>query len=103
MFYSKERRERSVKFKKWNIGKPAEQDVALLRSAGYPYLLSTVLAARGIATAEAAAESLELEREPEMVISAESKALRFFSKEELENIEIVVTHSDIVEDWFINR
>ena len=24
-------------------------------------------------------------------------------KEELKNIEIVVTHSDIVEDWFINR
>lgn len=47
--------------------------------------------------------SLELEEEPEMVISAESKALRFFSKEELKNIEIVVTHSDIVEDWFINQ
>ncbi len=47
--------------------------------------------------------SLELEKEPEMVISAESRALRFFSKEELKDIEIVVTHSDIVEDWFINR
>ena len=47
--------------------------------------------------------ALELEEEPEMVISAESKELRFFSKEELEDIEIVVTHSDIVEDWFINQ
>lgn len=46
--------------------------------------------------------ALELEEEPEMIISAESKALRFFSKEELKDIEIVVTHSDIVEDWFIN-
>ena len=46
---------------------------------------------------------LELETEPEMVISAESKALRFFSKEELMDIEIVVTHSDIVDDWFVNR
>ena len=45
---------------------------------------------------------LELETEPEMVISAESKALRFFSKEELKDIEIVVTHSDIVADWFVN-
>ena len=45
---------------------------------------------------------LELKEEPEMVISEESKALRFFSKEELKDIEIVVTHSDIVEDWFIN-
>lgn len=46
---------------------------------------------------------LELEEEPEMVISAESKALRFFSKEELKDIEIVVTHSDIVDDWFFNK
>ena len=46
---------------------------------------------------------LELEKEPEMVISAESRDLRFFSKEELKDIEIVVTHSDIVEDWFINQ
>ncbi|WP_298018004.1 single-stranded-DNA-specific exonuclease RecJ [uncultured Dysosmobacter sp.] len=51
-----------MKFEKWNIGDPREQDVALLRSAGYPYLLSIVLAARGIATAEAAAEFLEQER-----------------------------------------
>ena len=46
---------------------------------------------------------LELEEEPHMVISAESKDLRFFTKEELKDIEIVVTHSDIVEELFINR
>jgi len=46
---------------------------------------------------------LELEEEPDMVISAESKALRFFSKDELKDIEIVVTHGDIVEDWFVNQ
>lgn len=45
----------------------------------------------------------DLAEEPQMKISKESKELRFFSKEELKNIEIVVTHSDIVEDWFINR
>ena len=45
---------------------------------------------------------LALEKEPQLVISSESKDLRFFSKEELNNIEIVVTHSDIVNDWFIN-
>ena len=45
---------------------------------------------------------LELEKEPAMTISAESRELKFFSKEELNDIEIVVTHSDIVEDWFIN-
>lgn len=45
---------------------------------------------------------LELEEEPAMTISAESRDLRFFSKEELKDIEIVVTHSDIVEDHFLN-
>lgn len=47
--------------------------------------------------------SLELEKEPDIVISSESQDMRFFSKDELKNIEIVVTHSDIVEDWFINK
>lgn len=51
-----------VKFKKWNIGAPRERDVALLRSAGYPYLLSAVLAARGVCDPEAAAEFLDHER-----------------------------------------
>lgn len=46
--------------------------------------------------------ALELEKEPDIILSAESRDMRFFSKEELQNIEIVVTHSDIVEDWFIN-
>ncbi len=47
--------------------------------------------------------ALELEEEMPMTISSESKELRFFSKEELLGIDIVVTHSDIVEDWFINQ
>lgn len=47
--------------------------------------------------------ALELEQEPDMTISAESKALRFFSKEELAGIDIVITHSDIVEDWFLSK
>ena len=46
---------------------------------------------------------LDLNEEPEMVISHESNDLRFFSKEELKNIEIVVTHSDIVEELFMNQ
>lgn len=46
--------------------------------------------------------SLELEQEPKLAISKESRELRFFSKEELKDIEIVITHSDIVEDWFIH-
>ena len=46
---------------------------------------------------------LALGEEPKLKISSESKELRFFSKEELKDIEIVVTHSDIVEDWFANQ
>ena len=45
--------------------------------------------------------ALELEKEPDMIISAESRELRFFTKEELKEIDIVITHSDIVEDWFL--
>jgi len=47
--------------------------------------------------------ALDLEEKPEFKISKESRELRFFSKEELRDIEIVVTHSDIVEDCFINQ
>jgi len=46
---------------------------------------------------------LDFEEEPTMRISAESKDLRFFTKEEIENIEIAVTHRDIVEELFLNR
>ena len=47
--------------------------------------------------------ALELEEEPQITISAESRDMKFFSKEELKDIEVVITHSDIVEDWFVNR
>ena len=46
---------------------------------------------------------LVLEHEPEMRISAESKDLRFFSKEELAGIEIAVTHADIVKEQFLDK
>lgn len=46
---------------------------------------------------------LELPEIPELTISAESKDLRLFTKEELKDVEIVVTHSDIVEDQFLNQ
>ena len=46
---------------------------------------------------------LELPEEPQMRISAESRQLRFFTPEELKNIEIVVTHSDIVDDLFLRN
>ena len=46
---------------------------------------------------------LDFEEEPVMRISRESKELRFFTKEELKDIEIAITHSDIVEDLFLNK
>ena len=56
-----------MKYQKWHIGTASEQDTALLKEAGYPSLLATVLAAPGITTSEAAAEALE--RETSLTIS----------------------------------
>lgn len=44
---------------------------------------------------------LELKPDASLRISKESKELRWFTKEELKEIDIVVTHSDIVDDWFV--
>lgn len=46
---------------------------------------------------------LDLKSEPTLHISNESCDLRFFTKQELCDIDIVVTHSDIVDDWFVKR
>lgn len=46
---------------------------------------------------------LEFDEEPVMRCSSESKELRFFTREELAEIEIPVTHSDIVQECFIDR
>jgi len=43
---------------------------------------------------------LELDSEPDMRLSEESRELCFFTKEELKDLEIVVTHSDIIEKLF---
>lgn len=45
---------------------------------------------------------LDFAEEPEMRISSESKDLRFFSREEIKDIEIAITHADIVEELFVN-
>ena len=41
--------------------------------------------------------------EPTLRISAESKDLRFFSREEIKDIEIAVTHADIVKEQFLDK
>ncbi len=46
--------------------------------------------------------ALELPENQALRISEESKELRFFTREELKDISIVVTHSDIVEDHFLS-
>lgn len=45
--------------------------------------------------------ALELESEPELRLSAESKELRFFAPEEVSRLDIAVTHQDIIDDWFL--
>lgn len=46
--------------------------------------------------------SLEVEEDRPIHISSESKEARFFTKEEIRDIEIAVTHRDIVEELFTN-
>ena len=41
--------------------------------------------------------------EPTLRVSSESKELGFFTKEEVRNLEIAITHADIVEELFLNR
>ena len=45
----------------------------------------------------------EFLEEPTLRISSESKELRFFTKEEIGNIEIAVTHADIVQEQFLEK
>ena len=46
--------------------------------------------------------ALEVEEERPIRISSESKEARFFTKEEVRNLQIAVTHSDIVEECYLN-
>ena len=45
--------------------------------------------------------ALDLQEEPELRVSRESKELRFFTPEEVRTLRIPVTHSDIVEELFL--
>lgn len=45
--------------------------------------------------------ALELEEAPDLRISPESRELRFFSRDALSDIEIAVTHRDIVQEQFL--
>lgn len=45
---------------------------------------------------------LELPEERSTRLSSESKEARFFTKEEVRNLQIPVTHADIVEELFLN-
>lgn len=40
--------------------------------------------------------------EPVLRISRESRELRFFTREEAAELELAVTHRDIIADWFLN-
>ena len=45
----------------------------------------------------------DFQEKPVLHISAESKDLRFFSKEEIADIEIAITHADIVKEQFLDK
>lgn len=47
--------------------------------------------------------SLDLPEERPYRISSESKEARYFSREELQEIEIAITHKDIVDECFIQQ
>lgn len=47
--------------------------------------------------------ALELKHEPVIRASSESKDVRFFTKEQVKKLDIPVTHSDIVSEWFLNK
>ena len=44
-----------------------------------------------------------LAQEPKLKSSKESSSLRFFTREELKQIEIVQTHGDLVEQWRLSQ
>ena len=46
--------------------------------------------------------ALDLAEEPSLHISAESKQLRFFTKEEVRALDIPVTHADIVRELYLD-
>lgn len=46
--------------------------------------------------------ALDLPEEPALRVSHESRELRFFTPEEVRKLSIPVTHSDIVEELFLN-
>ena len=50
-----------MKYEHWQIPAAPEDAIKTLMDAGYPYLVSSVLAARGVTTSEPAAEALERE------------------------------------------
>ena len=51
-----------MKYEHWQIPAAPEDAIKTLMDAGYPYLVSSVLAARGVTTSEQAAEALEREK-----------------------------------------
>lgn len=52
-----------MKYQQWSIPDLPAQAVDRLTGAGYPYLVSSVLASRGVTTPEEAAAFLERDRE----------------------------------------
>ena len=82
-----------MKFEKWNLP-AAAPSVEALEAAGYPALLSAVLAAHGIADAAAAAEFLNIEETETENITTEE----FISEVVDMPVETVKKEIDVYED-----
>lgn len=46
---------------------------------------------------------LDFPEEPVLCVSQESKELRFFSKEDIAQLDIAITHADIIREQYIDR
>lgn len=47
--------------------------------------------------------SLHLAEKPQIRLSRESKDVGFFTREEIANLNLAITHQDIIEELFLNR
>ena len=79
-------------------------DLLAAETLMYPLEAEAILTAAELEGAGAATYSFTMQPDGALFSGMDAVGVpTTFSKEELKDIEIAITHSDIVEDWFINR